>query len=445
MAYVTGTATDRNDIEATTDGPPTIEASYTLTFSNGDKVLVSVNCNRARSWSAYHNWKESFVATYAFSTETLVSRSGKEQRIAHRLTPRRTLTYQRQMSGNDFRVFNDLMWSWQNRTFVMPELVRKIVLTSPVAALTDTITLPSIPRWLVVGTNVMSIYQDQQEVRTVESVTGNVVEFKTLTALQWPIGTRLYNAVSGYLDTQISTVRKTNHTATASLTFQVVPLSEPYIDPNTKRGPILNGREVLELRPNWGQDIGVDMQHDYETVDYGRGPVSRFFPVGFGSMIRSQTFLNRTADDAELVIEFFHRQLGQQGEFYAPTWDADIVPKKLTNAGTSNLRISGRGFFEVYGNSTVHKAVAVRMLDGTMIYRRVQSIIAVTDTEGTDSVITIEGTWPVNIDPNKLAFISWCLVWCFASDSLTIENLTDEVSQFKLAIRSLEDLAPETF
>lgn len=433
------------NIQATTDGPATIDASYTLTFSNGFVVSIPVSGNRARSWAAYHNWKESFVATYTFQTEILTSRSGKEQRIAHRLTPRRKLSYERLISGGDFRAFNDLMWSWQNRTFVMPELTRKVVLESPVAAFTDTIVLPTLPRWLVVGANVMAIYQDQQETRTVASIAGNEVKFKTRTALQWPARSKLYNAVSGFLDPTISTVRKTSHTATANLTFTVVPLSEPYIDPSVKRGPILNGREVLELRPNWANDIGVDMQHDYETVDYGRGPISRFFPIAFGTMIRTHTFLNRTAEDAENVIEFFHRQLGSQGEFYAPTWDADIIPKKLANAGTANLRIEGRGFFEVYGASTVHKAVAVRMFDGTMIYRKVQSIIAVTDTEGTDSVITIEGVWPLDVGPDSIAFISWCLVWRFASDILTIENLTDEVSQFNLALRSLEDLTPETF
>ncbi len=406
---------------------------------------VPVTGNRARSWSAYHNWKDSFVATYAFSTETLVSRSGKEQRIAHRLTPRRTLTYSRQMSGNDFRAFNDLMWSWQNRTFVMPELTRKVTLASPVAAFTTTVALPRIPRWLVVGSNVMAIFQGQQEVRTVKSVTGNVVEFKTSTTQQWPIGTRLYNALAGYLDVEVSTVRKTNHTATANLTFNVTPLSEPYIDPSTKRGPILNGREVLELRPNWSDDISAAMIHDVEVVDYGRGPVSRFYPIAFGSMLRTQTFLNRTADDAEWVVEFFHRQLGSQGEWYAPTWDADIMPKKLANAGTSNLRIKGHDFASVYGQSTVHKAVAVRLLDGTMIYRQVQSIIAVTDNEGSDTALTIVGVWPANVGPETISFISWCLVWKFASDILTIENRTDEVSQFKLAIKSLEDLPPETF
>ena len=411
MVYVTGTATDRNDL-----------------------------------WAKYHNWRDSFVTTYSFQTEILVSRSGKEQRIAHRVAPRKTLTYQRTIRhGDEFRAFNDLMWSWQHRTFVMPELTRKVVVATPVAAFTRDWVLPSSkPNWLVVGSNVMFIFQDAQELRTVASITGSTVTFKNPTAIQWPVGTLVYNSVSGYLDQSLSTVRKTNNKADASLTFNVTPLSEVYLDPGPPTGPVLNGREILDLRPNWADDIPVTMEHDVETVDYGRGPVSRFFPVTFGWMLRTHTFLGKTPEDAEKLIDFFRRRFGQQGEFYAPTWDADIMPKKLAPAGTSNLRIAGRNFFEVYGSSTVHKAVAVKLLDDTWAYRKVSSVIGVTDTEGSDSVITIEGTWPFAVGPETISFISWMPVWRFASDVLSIENLTDRVAQFKIALRTLEDLPPET-
>lgn len=420
--------------------------AYTLNFQDGPVDGVDVLGSRTKMWASYHNWRDSFKATYEFSTEILVSRSGREQRIAHRLVPRKTLTFSRQLHGATFRALNDLLWSWQHRTFILPELTRKIVLEDGMVPGSTTLSISgTVPDWLQAEANVMLMYQDLQEIRVVQSVVGGVVTFKSATSTLWPEHTLLYYAVAGYLDASVQAPRKTNNTAVATLPFNVVPLSEPYIAPGNPTGPVLNGREIFDKRPNWASDIAVSTEHDVDTVDYGRGPVARFFPVPYGRMLRTHSFVSRSPEEAEAVLKFFHRQYGRQGEFYMPTWDADIVAAATANAGTQTLRIKGRIFYDAYWNSTVHKALVVRLNSGDPIYRTINSITLVSDTEGLDTLITIDGTWPSEIRADNTVAISWLLAWRFASDLLTIEHLTTTVAQFQLAFQSLEDLTPETF
>lgn len=397
------------------------------------------------AWDHYHNWQESFVSTYEFSTEVIRSRSGKEQRIANRIIPRKTLTYQRTFVGQSLRDFTAHMWQWQNRTYVLPELPRKIMLTdAPVAAGTIQLNVPApMPSWMLPNAMVIFVFDGKQEVRTVLGVSGSVVTFKAATANEWSIGTTVYYAVSGHLDGSVSATRKTNTVAAASLTFNVIPLSEPYQPPPPPPGQVLNNREILTLRPNWAEDIPVTHEYDTEVVDYGRGPVSRFYPVNFGTMLRTHTYIGRTHADAEAMIDFFYRRYGRQGEFYTPTWDSDLLPVGVSPASTSNIRVKGRPTFDAYANSTVHKAIAVSVADGTIFYRVVESISLITDLEGVDSVLTLTEPLPVDVGPGVTNFISWLMVWAFASDILTIENITDSVTQFKIAMRSLEDIPIE--
>jgi hypothetical protein len=116
------------------------------------------------------------------------------------------------------------------------------------------------------------------------------------------------------------------------------------------------------------------------------------------------------------------------------------VIKTLAPAGTNSIRIYGTQFSEDYADSTVHKAVAVTMNDGTIIYNAVEDIYTVDDPDGQDSVIQVADDWPVDLDPATVKTISWLLVWRHATDTLTIEWLTNTVGQCQLTMKSLEDL-----
>lgn len=405
---------------------------------------LPVSGSRAKVWPFAPNWSSPYRITYEFSTEILTSWSGREQRIANRFTPRKAITYLTTLRGPALQRFKDLMWTWQDKAFVLPEETRKtrsIGSTPPGSTYMD-ISTP-LPEWVTPGATVMLDSDTLREIRVIDSLVGNRVIFKSASATEWPAGTTVFYAVTGYFDTSLSSSRKTSDTVTLDLTMNVVPLSETFITFGAP-GLSINGREIFDKRPNWSTDVAVTNQHDVQQIDYGRGPITRFSPIEFGTMLRKHIYLARNLSQADDMLKFFCRMAGQQGEFYAPTWEPDVVPKIAAPVGTSTLRVAGRDFYDAYTSSTVNKGLAVRMNDGSMVYRMIQSIDLVEDLEGQDSLITIVGTWNQVVSVGTIQYISWLLLWRFGTDSLTIEYLTDTVAQFQLTIRSLEDLAPET-
>lgn len=427
------------------NGPAMVATVYRLTFSNGQQFDLPITGTRAKLWSTLPNWSSGYKITYEFKTEIFTSRSGREQRIAHRMTPRKTLSHSVLLTADKLRNFNALMWSWQDRAFVLPEVTRKTFSQSDMPPSGEHLDVLDVPDWLKAGiTVILDDNAGTKEVRAVESISGQRVAFKSSTQTPWPVGTIVYYAVSGYFDTSMATSRLTSTVATLNLTFNVAPGSEPVVDNGT---PILTigGREIFDKRPNWSNNVDVTHQHDVDEVDYGYGLVSRFSPVKFGTMLRQHTYLARNIAEAEAVLQFFSRNFGQQGEFYAPTWEHDVAPKIAAGPSTTSLRIAGRNFYDAYASSTVNRGLAVRFKDGTMLYRLIQSIDLVSDgSGGTDSLITITQTWGREVSNNTIEYISWLLLWRFASDVLTLEFASDTVAQFQVAMRSLETLTPES-
>lgn len=433
-------------VTALQDGPASFDSTLVWTFTLPWSYSQPVRGVRAKLWELAPNWPPSgknYTLTYSFKTEIITSRSGREQRIALRSSPRRGLSYQVFLRKEALVAVNDLLRARQHLSFVMPELTRFVDSTGAMAVGASTLSFASLPIWAVPEAQVALSVNGAMEVRQIDSVAGTTVTFKTASTTHWPAGTRMYYGMSGYLGSKLSAPRETNRHARLELEFQVAPVTEPEIA--LPAAPMtLGGREVFLKRPNWANQVGAGIEHDVEELDYDRGPVARFTPVAFPRETRQLTFLGRTFAEMEEIREFFYRMKGQQGEFYMPTWEPDFVPKITTPAGTSNLRIAGTDFATTYGDSTVYRAIFVLMKDGGLVLRQVNTILEVIDGDGEDTFVNVTDPFDREITPDNIVMCGWMPAWRLSSDTLTIEWLTNTVAQTQITMQTVEDLTVET-
>jgi len=395
-------------------------------------------------WLFEPDWgRKDYQVTYEFLTGITRSSNGKEQRRALRTSPRKSIAHSVPLNDARFRQFKDLMWGAQDGLLGLPELTR-FTETTVATDIGDTdMTLAGAPSWLVPGAAVTVGALGVFEGRLVDSVDGDVVTFQDPSAMAWAVGARLYPALTGYLATELSTPRETNAVAQLDLRFAVDPGSEPLIEPPAAE-VTFNGREVFLKKPNWAAAVDVATGHDADMLDYGYGPVLQYSAVTFGYNVKKATYVNRNPEQAQDIVDFFFRMRGQQGEFYMPTWEYDFQPKVAASSSSSTMRVAGTGFADAYEGSTVHKAMFVQKLDGTLLFRKVLSVAPISDGGGDDSLITIEGTWGATISQATIVMCGWMPAWRLASDILVMEWRTDAVAQTQLAMRTLEDLPVET-
>ncbi len=427
-------------VVASTNGPPDVDATFTFTFDAPETFALHVTGTRAKVSPLLPNWSDAYTIEYAYKTDMFKSRSGREQRRALRTSPRKKVSFNATPHGPAFRALNDLMASWHNNTIILPEIPRQAVLAQPLMPGETVVTLyDDAPDWAVVGATVVLSDKKHYETRRIDAVADNTITFTSTGETVISVGAKVHPGVSGRIVAEMQAARETNNVATVDFEMDVTPASEPVI-PIPAAPATFNGRELFTTKPNWISKPDVTYISEREPIDYDRGVNAIFTPIKFVSQTRKLTYTSRDYAGMKLLTDFFDRCKGQRGEFYMPTWEADIDVGKSSPAGSRTIRINGTEFAKNYPADTVHKAVAVYFRDGTVEYRTVESIFEVADADGNDSVIQVGADWTKIVSPDTVRTISWLLVFRHASDTLTVEWLTNSVAQCDMTMRSLEDL-----
>lgn len=194
---------------------------------------------------------------------------------------------------------------------------------------------------------------------------------------------------------------------------------------------VYESTDVLLKPPNWLEPISVEYESNLEEIDFGFGIPSYSTPVDFRTRYFKAGYAGLTAADANNLIEFFRRQKGQRGEFYMPTWLAELKPIILLEVGSTTLTVNDTAFIDFLGDP-VNKNVAFRHSDKTWSFRKVTGVsnTSTSTTFALDTPLTKGG----------VVFVSWMPRWRFAADRLDVDWLSDQVAQMSMPLKSLEDI-----
>lgn len=434
------------NITASLTGKTDITGSSTFIFTPSQTVEVPVAGSRGRLLPFLPNWASPVRESWEYKTEILTARSGREQRRALRDTPRKAVEFTAHVYGDQRRELNALLDKYHHVDVVIPDMPRHILATSAVpTAAGGTFTVDSLPDWLVDGAIVCLVYGKQLAMRyvdTVDSLT-DTVTLKDVGTEEFPAGCYVCFGFVGNLENTIQTRRLTNDVVEVAFRFKAKPGREDIYDlpaaPTT-----YNNREVFTHRPNWADPVGLEFERLTDEIDYSYGVVSRFTPQAFGARTFQASFSNRSYANTKLLLDIFRRAKGRRGEFYMPTWENDLPLKLSVSSGGSSFRVNGTTVSDAYYNNATHKSIAVILKNGNVLYRTVTNIFEVDDVNGNDSILQLSATWPYAIAPSDVLMICWMPCCRFASDAITIEWLTDSKARLQMAIRTTEDLTPET-
>ncbi|MGM0913765.1 MAG: hypothetical protein ACQEXC_00425 [Pseudomonadota bacterium] len=376
----------------------------------------------------------------AWKTEIMTTRSGREFRKARRTVPRASIEFAAILHGEELRRFNTLMWGRQPRLWVLPDIDRSVTLGTALPEGADALVIENSPYWMQPGTEVVLSHGGEAERLEIGAVAGDINYFTGVTSREWPPGTLIAAGRIGTLSQSLGTQRLTNMTAVVdNIQVDVLPLSEV---PRQPAPPALEheGREVFLRRPNWAEQVQVDTAHPVEVLDYDVGPVARYVHIPFGHETRSAVYLSATREAVGELRDFFWRMRGQQGEFWMPTWEPDMVMVADTPAGGDTIEVAGVDIARWFGGSATHRVIFIKTTGGDLLIRGVTGLIET--GEGTTQV-TLDAALPDGLAPEGVVMIGWLLLHRLASDSLVIEWLTDRVANVQLNMRTLEALLEE--
>jgi hypothetical protein len=198
-----------------------------------------------------------------------------------------------------------------------------------------------------------------------------------------------------------------------------------------------DGRELFMLEPDLSTEMTSDFTSMLETLDYGYGRMTHFTPITYNDRVTKMTHLGAGRVEIDALRDLFLRQRGQQGEFFMPTFSEDLRMRSSLGAGQSTMRVLGAEVFENYANLKVFRHICIIMRDGTSHRFKVSEINSITDSQGTDSTLTLQSAATSTINPVDVFMVCWLPLWRFVSDKLSVQWRSDQVASVSYSMKTI--------
>jgi hypothetical protein len=390
----------------------------------------------ARLWAYGPDWSAGFDVRRGFRTDITTSRNNTEQRRAIRTDPRMGVEYRTVVSGDDFRDAKHFLRAWQNKPTIVPDFARWARTTAGAILGASAIVIAPLPAWAAAGQNLLLCGEGGAIERVlVDNVAGTTINLVDPLASAWASGSVVRPTFHGLLDGKITGSRRNRAAAEISVRLDSYPGGEP---PRTAGAAwaTLNAREIFTLLPDYLGAPSVSSLWPVEEIDYGRGRTAQFRPFDLGQGLVEADFKGLNVALAGECEQFFDRMKGRRGAFYLPTWEKDFELAATAGSGTATMLASGTDLVADFGSTDyadVEEALAVWLIDGTTIYRRITDISA----SGGNSQITVDSNWGTALTIATVARISRMPLVRFGSDEMTTSWRTPLNADARLSFQSV--------
>lgn len=387
---------------------------------------------------AIPNWSSVYRTSFVYMTDIMTSENGKEQRRAVRAEPRQFVDFQSAWGGQEKADMVDFMTAWQPFAMLLADHIDATNVVGGMGAGAVTIQVQVAKEWMVPGAEIIIRDGRRMETRTISVVNGTTLSFSDSSPEAWPPSSRIHRVIRGRLASNSGQSKHlTTNAATMGISFEVGIGGALFVPKALSTLDLVGWRELWKVPPNWGSALDNTYEYLREDVDYGYGLLGSYVPYNYSSLNLRANYLSRSAEEAYRAASFFARHRGRQKEFLFCT-DSNDIPYNIVVGGTNLISVRGQKFGRDYINSTTHRRIILRMIDGTKVHRLIESIVY-SDEHDTSTIVVTERL-PFGDFSDKTMFgISWGLAARQASDRLDIDWITDRTAQYSMTFRTLEN------
>lgn len=388
-------------------------------------------------WNFPVQWSDPFSWTLSFKTEIISSESGKEQRRALRVYPRKSFSFKFDALPQHVEGFQFAMSTAQRKYVVMPEPVRKVRLTRAIPVNWAIIEVDKIEPWIAVGKYIALLHSNKAHVSEILDISGKTIYLAVGSGEAWPVRTRVSPAWKGLLSESMSYTFPTNRVAQGGVEFGVLPTEELATGGSPEVRNTAYRFERLFFKVNWNEPAEESFVQERQVIDYGRGAVALFAPVAYTGRTYSFDTALFSATAAHKLAEFFIRHKGRQGEFvFVPPVRITMKLAEPTSLSSNTIRLQGDLARRAYAADPTLRILAIKVkTTGQTILRRVR---AAAQAPFNTTILTLDYPVPELISTDNVDSIYWASLGRFESDDLTIDWQTTEVATSRLSVRALE-------
>ena len=349
------------------------DTSYRASFDFGQAGSYDFKLTAAQAIVIHFpiDWGMQPELRHSYLTETIESWSGAEQRISLRDQPRLSATYQYGLTDADQYLFGNLIGNFSGQ-YLVPIWPMQSELAQPVARFDSKATVTDLGEWVVPGCRVMLSDADTWEICLVASVAGREVVFVDLVKKNYRSGSRLIPVSQAWIGEDVSSVAHGMDVEITGVSFdfdEVELLRPSPVDDFT----MFNNRRVLDIRPDRSKDCTIQYKRLRETLDPAIG--RRYIHDRVQGAVKYLQYSWRFFDQSsrKRFDDFAELERGAQGEFYIESPLVSMSLAKDIEAATLEITIAQANYKNFLKSNTFAPAIALKLYNGTVLYRNVES------------------------------------------------------------------------
>lgn len=404
-------------LTVTMDGPDGINGQITWVTDTSRQVIFTLTGRRSVPWLLLP--QQDVTETLSWKTDILASQNGAEQRIARRLSPRRTLAFQVLAAGNDRQRLEADLFHFGSRVWSVPVFMDVLTFSQPVSP--GSLTLPLSPRWRDIhpGSNLLlrtgSGMADDNETVEVSTLDDKTITLKRPVTRYWPAGTRLYPLRSAHLTDMPVLTRKSDGVATAQVRFRFSG-HQAFDDTHITPPVTYRGFPVLEPGSDWSEDLTGQYTRLLAEFDSDTGATAQMDLAGRAFTLQRHHWLAAGRETQATLRALFYSLYGRQRPVWVGSQCSDFTPLSMTG----NVMLIVACGISRFGPQPGRQDIRIETHQG-VYYRRIVSAAA---ADSATEHLTLDGDG-LTLKQHDIFKVSWLTLCRNDSDDIAWKHITD--------------------
>ena len=369
-------------------------------------------------WQVEPDWTNGITETLEWKTDILQSYSGAEQRIARRLSPRRTFEFSILINGNERARFENKLAYVGGNSWYFPIFTDVTYLETDVDLNTTVLPCSTTGRDFVIGNKVLIKSEmnniNRSALLEIADVNENSITLINPLKSRFKAGACIYPVRLAVLTDVPQLTHYNDDLLSAQIRFRI---SEHNAFSNDiSYLPIYRHFPVLTMHPDWSESLKSQYERFLIELDNGSSIPTRLDTAKLPFWVQEFRWFVTDRTEQMLLRKLFYYLTGSQKCIWVSTQISDF---NVIAVSGQILDIENVGFYEI-GLMPGRKDVVITLCNGDVLYRRIETVAAVSD-----EIERLLLNYSINVNAEDILSVSFLTLCRLDSDSVSWEHLTD--------------------
>ena len=369
-------------------------------------------------WQADPDWTNGVTETLEWKTDILQSYSGAEQRIARRLSPRRTFEFSILIGGNERARFENRLAFVGGNSWYFPIFTDVTYLEKDVDLNATVLPCNTLGRDFVVGNKVLIKSEinncNQSALLEVAAVNDYSITLVNPIKTRFNAGACIYPVRLAVLTDVPELTRYNDDLLSAQIRVRI---SEHNAFSNDiSHLPIYRNFPVLTMFPDWSESLKGRYERVLLELDNGSGIPKRLDTARLPFFVQEFRWFLTERNEQIQLRQLFYYLTGCQKNIWVSSHASDFNVKVVDGRV---LEVENTGFNEI-GLMPGRKDLVINLCNGNSLYRRIELVAIVSDE--IERLLLNE---PINVNADDILSVSFLTLCRLNSDAVSWKHVTD--------------------